>query len=114
VMRKARLGPVEIRITNFGLAERFYADAAKGAGISPDAIRAGLAAEMRAQAIGAFGPLLAPGSADAIAAFLQSPGTIVARIAPANGQPPLSLGEIETLGPAAMERVTVTLQATPK
>jgi hypothetical protein len=113
VMRKARLGPIEIRISNFGFAERFYADAAKSAGVSPDAIRAGLAAEMRAQATNNLGPLLAPGSADAIATFLQSPGTITARITPTNGQPPLSLGEIETLGPAAMDRVTVTLQATP-
>jgi hypothetical protein len=114
ILGAARIGPIEIRIANLGFAERFYADAAKSAGISPDAIRAGLAAEMRTQASDNFGPMLAAGSADAIAAFLQSPGTITARITPADGQPPSSVEELQALGPLAMQRFTITLQAAPK
>lgn len=115
VMGEARLGPIQIRLANYGLAERFYADAAKSAGLSPDAIRAGLAAEMRAQAIGNFGPLLAGRSADAISEFLQSPHTITARVEPAAGQPPLTVAEMQSLGPAElMQRLTITLEAVPK
>jgi len=114
IMSEARLGHVEIKITDLGFAERFYADTAKSAGISPDAVRAGLAAEMRSQALNNFGPMLGPGSPNAITAFLQSPGTITARIAPTDGQPPLTIGEIRSLGPLAMQRVIITLQARPK
>ena len=40
----ARLESVEIKLRNLGIAERFYALTAKGAGISQDAVRDGLAA----------------------------------------------------------------------
>ena len=115
IMNEARLGPIEIRIANLGFAERFYAEAAKGSGLSPEAMRAGLAAEMRAQAVGNFGPMLGPGSADAIATFLQSPGTITARIVPADGQSPPTVGELQAFGPSdVMQRLKVTLTAAPK
>jgi hypothetical protein len=115
LMGDARLGAVEIRIANYGLAERFYAQTAKSAGVSADAISAGLAAEMRSQAISNFGPLLAGRSADAIAEFLRSPHIITARIAPAAGQPPLTVAEIQRLGPAdLMQRLTLTLEAVRK
>jgi len=115
IMNEARLGPIEIRVANLGFAERFYAEAAKGSGLSPEAMRAGLAAEMRVQALGNFGLMLGPGSADAIATFLQSPGTITARIVPADGQPPPTVGELRTFGPPdVMQRFKVTLTAAPK
>lgn len=115
VMGEALFGLIQIRLADLGLAERFYADAAKSAGVSPDTIRAGLAAEIRSQAIGNFGPLLAGRSADALAEFLRSPGMITARIAPAAGQPPLSVAEIQGRAPPElMQRLTITLEAGPK
>jgi hypothetical protein len=112
VLGAARLGAIEIRLADLGFAERFYAHTARSAGLSPDAVRAALAAEMRAQAIAQFGPLLAARSADAIAAFLQSPSTITARIAPAAGKPALTVAELQSLEPPElMQRLTVTLEA---
>ena len=115
LLGEARVGPIDIRVVNLGLAERFYADTARSAGVSPAAISAGLAAEMRAQAIALFGPLLDARSADAIATFLQTPGTIVARIRPQVGQPPLTVAELQDLAmPELMQRLSVTLEAAPK
>ncbi|MPZ58543.1 MAG: hypothetical protein GEU91_19035 [Rhizobiales bacterium] len=115
VMSEAWLGPIQIRLANLGLAERFYADTARSAGLPQDAVRAGLAAEMRSQAVNSFGPLLAGRSADAIAEFLQSPGTITARIAPAAGQRPLTVAEIQSLAPPElMQRLAITLETEPK
>jgi hypothetical protein len=110
----AVLGPLQLRLVNFGLAERFYASTAKSAGISEDAMRAGLAAEMRAKALQGFAPILLDRSADAIAAFLQSPKAIVARVAVADGQKPPTVAELQAFNPPLlMERLRVKLEALP-
>jgi hypothetical protein len=114
LLNEAQLGPIEMQIVDLGLAERFFAQAAKESGVSPDAVRAGLAAEMRVRAQ-QFGPALDQKSADAIAAFVQAPGTLRGRIVTADGQPPISLGDIQGLGPPVlMQRLRVTLEAAPK
>jgi len=114
VLGEARIGSVQVRLANLGLAESFYADVAKSARISPAAVRAGLAAEMSAQASSNFGPLFAPGSAEAIARFLQSPGRIIASIAPRAGQPPITVADVKGVPPPAlMERITIKLEAAP-
>lgn len=111
VPNDARLEAVEIKLRNLGLAERFYALTAKGAGISQDAVRDGLAAEMRTRVAAILGPALAPGSADAVAKFLKAPGTIVARAKPKAGQS-LTFGEATDLDPPhILERLTITLEA---
>jgi hypothetical protein len=115
ILNQARFGLVQVKLADLGLAERFYAEAARSAGVSPDAIRAGLAAEMRSQAIGNLGPLLAAGAADALAEFLRSPGTITARLAPVAGRPPPSVAEIQSGGPPAiMQGFSLSLHAGPR
>jgi hypothetical protein len=115
LLEAAHIGPIELRLADLGLAARFYTHAAKSAGVSSDAVRAGLAAEVRAQAVAMFGPALAGRSADAIAQFLQSPGSITARITPAAGQPPLSVADVKRLAPPElMQRLTITLEAAPR
>jgi hypothetical protein len=105
----ARIEAVEIRVRNLGVAERFYALTAKSAGISQDAVREGLSAEMRARATAILGTALAPGSADALGRFLKTPGTLIARAVP-RGKP-LTIGEASDLEPPQiLERMTITLE----
>lgn len=113
LLGEARIDSVQIRLANLGFAERFYADVAKTAGLSGEAVKAGLAAEMRTQAIANFGPLLASGAADAIAKFLQTPGRITLTASPRSGQA-LTVDEVKSLPPPAlMERITVKIEAAP-
>jgi hypothetical protein len=107
----AKLESLEIRVKNLGAAERFYALTAKGAGISQDAVRDGLAAEVKARAGAILGSALTPGSADALAKFLKTPGTLVVRAVPKPGKT-LTIGEASTMDPPAiLERLQITLEA---
>jgi hypothetical protein len=111
VPNDAKLESVEIKLKNLGVAERFYALTAKSAGISQDAVRDGLAAEMRSRVAAMLGPALTPGSADAIGKFLKTPGTLVARATPKAGKS-LSFAEASDLDPPhILERLTITLEA---
>lgn len=111
----AQLESVELHIVDLGLAERLYAEAAKKAGVTVDAIRAKFAETYRAQAIAQFGPMLTGDSADELAKFLRSPGTLTAKLTVAAGHPPLSIGEIKrSPPPLLMQQLRLSLQASPK
>jgi hypothetical protein len=107
----AKIESVELRLKNLGVADRFYALTAKSAGISPDAVRDGLAAEIKARAAAILGPALSAGSADALAKFLKTPGTLVVRATPKAGKT-LTLGEVNQMDPPAiLERLQITVDA---
>lgn len=111
VPNDARFESVEIKLKNLGVAERFYALTAKSAGISQDAVRDGLAAEMKTRVAAILGSALSPGSADAVAKFLKAPGTLVARAKPKAGQS-LTFAEASDLDPPhILERLQITLEA---
>lgn len=108
----ARIESLELRLRNLGIAERFYGLTAKSAGISQEAVREGLAAELRARANAMLGPALAPGSADMLAKFLRQPGTLIVRATPKAGKS-LTVGEASELEPPQiLERLAITVEAT--
>jgi len=107
----ARIESLELRLRNLGIAERFYGLTAKSAGISQEAVREGLAAELRARANAMFGAALTPGSADMLAKFLRQPGTITVRAVPKAGKS-LTIGEASELEPPQiLERLAITVEA---
>lgn len=109
---QAPFGSLVVEVDDLGLGERFYASVAKTAGVSADAIRDGLAAEMRNQAARLLGPSLAPGAADAVAQFLKSSGKLTIRVEPRADRPPLTIGDVQALSPPQLaDRVSVTMQA---
>ncbi len=113
VVDNAKIESIELKVRNLGVAERFYGLTAKSAGISQDAVREGLAAEVKSRAAAMFGPALAPGSADAIARFLRTPGTLVARATLKPGRS-LTVGEATDLDPPQLlERLTITIETPP-
>ncbi len=106
-------GGLDLKVVDLGLAQRFYQSVADQSGVSADAIRDGLAAEMRAQVGQLLGPALAPGSAEKVAEFLRNPGTLTVRVAPRADRPPLLVGEIQGMAPPQLaDRLTVTIEAT--
>jgi hypothetical protein len=106
----ARIESLELRLRNLGIAERFYGLTAKSAGISQEAVREGLAAELRARANAMFGAALTPGSADMLAKFLRQPGTVVVRAVPKGGKS-LTIGEASELAPPQiLERLAITVE----
>lgn len=109
---KIMLGEVLLEANDAGLLPRFYASIAKDAGVSADAIRAGMAAEIRSQASLLLGDALTPGSADAIAAYLRDPGKLTVHLVPRADRPPLSLAEATSDEPPLLsDRVTITIEA---
>lgn len=105
-------GGLELKIVDLGLAQRFYQSVADSSGVTADAIRDGLAAEMRNQAAQLLGPALAPGSAEKVAQFLRNPGTLTIRVKPRADRPPLLVGDFEGMGPPQLaDRLTVTIEA---
>ena len=110
-IQKAHLEQVSLRLTNLGFAERFFAEVARNQRSSAESPRMQLAAEMRRQAVQRFGALLAPGAAEAIEAFVRSPGRITARAELRPGQPPLVVSQITGLGPQQLaERVVIKVE----
>lgn len=110
-VNNARFESAGIRLSDLGFADRFFGQIAKGAGISPDAMRAGLAAEFRNQAAALLGPALAPGSAEAVEAFIRSPKRIEARASMRLGAPALTLAEAQSLAPPQLlERLTIKIE----
>lgn len=113
-MGRAHIEQATARLTDLGLAERLFDQMSRGIGLSPDAVRAGLAAETRAQAEALLGPALAPGSGEAIEAFIRRPKSIAARAAFKPGVTPVTLAELEQMPPAELlARLTITIE-TPK
>lgn len=111
IMRNARVETATLRVADLGLADRLFGQITRNAKISPEAVRAGLAAEVRAQAVARFAPALTPGSAEAIEAFIRAPRRIVARAVPRPDRPPLTVGELETLGPQGlMDRIQIAVE----
>ena len=111
ILSTARFESAQARVIDLGFAERFFADVAKTAGAPPDAIRTALAADMRQKAIQAGGPMLAPGSADALAQFLRAPSRITATLTPRFGQPPVTLADLNHPDEATMkQRLLLTLE----
>jgi hypothetical protein len=109
MIQAARFEGLEIRLADLGFAERFFADVAKAAGASPDAIRAGIAAEVKSQAAANLGPALAPGSADALAQFIQSGGRVTMRVTPRDGAA-LSVTEF-AMGPMVIPKLRIAIEA---
>jgi hypothetical protein len=106
-------GGLDLEIVDLGLAQRFYQSIADASGVSADAIRDGLAAELRTQVSALLGPALAPGSAEQVAEFLRDPGKLTVRIAPRSDRPPLLVGDLQGMDPPQLaDRVTVTIEAT--
>lgn len=106
-------GGFEVKIVDLGLAQRFYQSVADSSGVTAEAIRDGLAAEMRNQASQLLGPALAPGSADKVAQFLRNPGTLRVRVEPRPDRPPLLVGDFEGMDPPRLaDRLRVTIEAT--
>jgi hypothetical protein len=114
VLQSARFESAEIRLDDLGLADRFFEDIARTTGIPKEAIRAKIAAEMRAQAVEMFGPALSAASADAVEAFLRSPGRLIARAVPSDGGTAVTLSDFERLGPEVLKRITITIEAERK
>ena len=110
-IQKAHIEHVSLRLTNLGFAERFFSEIGRNLKPSPESPRAQLAVELRRQAVELFGKLLAPGAAEAIEAFVRSPGRIAARAELRPGQPPLTVSQIQALGPAELaERVVIKVE----
>lgn len=108
----ARVESIEIRLRNLGVAERFYALTAKTAGISQDAVREGLAAEMKARAAAMLGSALTAGSADMLAKFLKAPVNMTIRAVPKPGKT-LTIGEVSDMNPPAiLEALAITIETT--
>lgn len=108
---RARLGGVGVTITDLGLADRFYADLAKSAGVTVPAARDRLATETRAQAAEAFGGALAPAALDKIAAFVRRPGRIAVAASPRPGEV-VTLEDLETMGRNALSRMRLDIDVT--
>lgn len=114
ILGKARFEQGSLRIVNLGLAERLFAELARGSGMPEREVRAAVAAEMRAQAIAAFGPALAPGSENAIETFLRTTSRIALRAAPRPGAPALTLSDLDTNDPASLlDRITIAIEIPP-
>ncbi|RAI44393.1 hypothetical protein [Rhodoplanes roseus] len=109
---QARLGGVEISVADLGLADRFYADLAKSAGVTVQVARDRLSTETRAQAAEAFGGALSPAALDKIAAFVRRPGRIAVKAAPRPGQT-VKLDDLETMGPKVLSRMRLDIDVTP-
>ncbi|BAT60929.1 hypothetical protein GJW-30_1_03479 [Variibacter gotjawalensis] len=104
--------PVEqltLGITDGGLGNRVFRAFASGAGISPEAMRAAAAIELKNQATALFGPALTPGSAQAVEEFIKSGERLVLTIKPKPGAAPVKLGEISEPTPEVVSRITVTI-----
>jgi hypothetical protein len=113
-MGRAHIEHVAARMTDLGLADRLFGQMARGMGLSSEAVRAGIAAEIRAQAEAMLGPALTPGSGAAIEAFIRTPKSIAARATFKPGQPPVTMAELEQIPPAQLlQRLTIAIE-TPK
>jgi hypothetical protein len=112
---QARLGSLDIKLNDLGFAERFYESVAQDSGVAPDAIRDGLAAQLRVQANAIFGAALTPGSADQVAQFMRDPGALTIRVLPRPDRPPLLVGDLQEMAPPQLaDRLTVTIEAKGK
>jgi hypothetical protein len=100
---------LELAVSDLGFADRFYADVARSSGVARDAVPGSLAEDLTAKVDKDFGKVLAPGSIDALAAFIRRPGRITATVVPRAGQPPVTVDDLQTLGPEALDRLTITI-----
>ena len=113
-MGKAGIEQVTLALANLGFAERFFAAMARDMGAPEATVRMAISAELQAQAIAAFGPVLAPGSAEAIASFMRESRRIVLRATPRAGQAAPTLAELEQVPPQQLlERMTIAIEAPP-
>lgn len=110
---KITIGDITLEADDAGLLQRFYASVATDAGVSPDTIRDGMAAEIRSQADALLGDALTPGSAEAIGDYLRNPGKLTVHVVPRPDRPPLSLAEVTSDEPPLLaDRVTISIEAT--
>lgn len=109
---RVTLKDMSIEAADSGLLPRFYASVARDAGVSPDAIRDGMAAEIRSQVAVVLGDALSPGSADAVGAYLRDPGRLTIKLSPRPDRPPLTLAEVMSDEPPLLaDRLTISIEA---
>jgi hypothetical protein len=106
----AKFDSLTIAVTDGGLGNRFFGTVAKGAGISPEAMRAAIGTELKQQAAVMFRSALAPGSTEAVEEFIRSGGQLVLSAKPRPGAEPVTLAEMQEPPPAYLDRMTVTIQ----
>jgi hypothetical protein len=110
---QAMVRGIELAVINLGFAERLFADLAKSSGVTPDAIRDSLVAEIKNRATEIFGAGLSPGYVDKLAAFIRKPKRITVKAAPRAGQQPIKVMDIEMLGPQILDRVAIDIEVGP-
>ena len=112
ILDAAQIESMELRATDAGFADRFYAQLARDSGLPEDALRTASAQEMKGHAAHLFAGALPPGAADALATFIRKPGRLVIRATPKPGQP-LKLSDLDKLSPPELNaRLTISIEAT--
>lgn len=109
---EAKVDSLTLNIADNGLGNRAFAMIASSAGISPDAMRAAIAAEAKSQALKTYGAAMTPGSAEAIEAFLRGGKRITLRAVPKPGTV-VQLGDLNVAGhmlaPVLIGKLAVTI-----